>query len=46
VVRAFGEAVKFRGVSVTDEYSRLAEMGDAALRYRDHCWRYDPPGRR
>ena len=42
VVRAFGEAVKFRGVSVTDE----AEMGDAALRYRDHCWRYDPPGRR
>ena len=41
VVRAFGDAVKFRGVSVTDEYSRLAEMGDAALRYRDHCWKYD-----
>ena len=46
VVRAFGDAVKFRGVSVPAEYSELAGMGEAALRYRDHCWRYDPPGRR
>lgn len=45
VVRAFGDAVKFRGISVPDEYSKLAELGDAALRYRDHCWRYDPPGK-
>ena len=45
-VRAFGDAVQFRGVSVPDEYSELAKMGDAALRYRDHCWRYDPLGRR
>ena len=32
VVRAFGDAVKFRGVSVPDEYSELANMGDVALR--------------
>jgi hypothetical protein len=44
VVRAFGDAVKFRGVSVSDEYSELAKMGDAALRYRDHCWKVRPPG--
>jgi hypothetical protein len=41
VVRAFGDAVKFRGVSVPDEYSELANLGDVALRYRDHCWKYD-----
>ena len=46
VVRAFGDAVKYRVVSVPDAYSELAKMGYAALRYRDHCWRYDPPGRR
>jgi hypothetical protein len=46
VVRAFGDAVKFRGVSVPAEFSELARMGDDALRYRDHCWNYDPPGRR
>jgi hypothetical protein len=46
VVRAFGDAVKFRGVSVPDEYAELANLGDVALRYRDHCWRYDPPGGR
>jgi hypothetical protein len=44
VVRAFGDAVKFRGVAVPDEYSELAKMGDVALQYRDHCWKYDPPG--
>jgi len=46
VVRAFGDAVKFRGVSVPDEYSELANLCDVALRYRDHCWSYDPPGRK
>ena len=46
VVRAFGDAVKFRGVSVPDGYSKLTNLGDVALRYRDHCWRCDPPGRR
>ena len=45
LVRAFGDAVKFRGVSVPDEYSKFADLGDAALRYRDHCWSYDPPGK-
>ena len=35
VVLAFGVAVKFGGVSLPDEYSELAEMGDAALQYRD-----------
>jgi len=41
-VRAFGDAVKFRGLSVAWEYSVLAEVGDAALPYRSHCWQHDP----
>jgi hypothetical protein len=41
-VRAFGDAVKFRGLSVAGEYSMLAEVGDAALAYRSHCWEHDP----
>ena len=41
-VRAFGDAVKFRGVSTPGEYSVLARVGDAALAYRSHCWDHDP----
>ena len=41
-VRAFGDAVKFRGVSTPGEYSALARVGDAALAYRTHCWKHDP----
>ena len=46
VVRAFGDTVKFRAISAPDEYSAVAKVGDEALRYRDHCWKPDPPGTR
>lgn len=42
VNRAFGDTVKFRGLSTPGEYSVLARVGDAALAYRSHCWEHDP----
>ena len=44
VVRAFGDAVKFRGVSLPDEYSNFATIGDVARGTATTAGKYDPPG--